>query len=314
MKELSIIIPAYNSESWIGRCLNSCLTQNIPSDQYEIIVVNDGSKDCTGESIKPYLFQYHNILYFEKENGGLGSARNRGLKEASGEYILFLDSDDWLTDNSIGDILTATKNAPDVISIGYKEVYDNQDPKLFLAKDGNAKDILRSMSYPMGAPFWVVKRSFLLKYNLFFEEGILHEDNEFTPRMLYLAQSIVGIPAAIYNYYIGRTGSIISSKSIKKSYDLLRIIEKYMLFNSEFVTKEDEIIFQSHALLALNSSCANARLFDKQVRKELYGRIGEDLLLFIFQRRSSFYSFKYKTEGFVASISPKLLLRLLLRV
>ena len=95
---LSFIVPAYNVESFIERCVSSLCNQNIPDDEYEIIIVNDGSTDNTLAKIKSIISDNtsKNIILIDKPNGGLSSARNAGMKVASGEYVVFLDSDDYL--------------------------------------------------------------------------------------------------------------------------------------------------------------------------------------------------------------------------
>ena len=96
MLKLSIIIPVYNVEPYIAKCLDSCLHQDIPTDEYEIIVVNDGSPDNSVVIVKDYMQRYLNVRLVNRDNGGLSAARNTGLKEAKGEYVWFVDSDDWI--------------------------------------------------------------------------------------------------------------------------------------------------------------------------------------------------------------------------
>ena len=99
MKKLSIIIPVYNVENYVGKCLESCLNQDIPKNEYEIIVVNDGTKDNSVQVIEKYITPENNIRLIHRKNGGLSAARNTGLKEAKGEYVWFVDSDDWIENN-----------------------------------------------------------------------------------------------------------------------------------------------------------------------------------------------------------------------
>ena len=95
MKKLSIIIPVYNVEKYVGKCLESCLNQDIPKNEYEIIVVNDGTKDNSAQVIEKYITPENNIRLIHRKNGGLSAARNTGLKEAKGEYIYFVASHVW---------------------------------------------------------------------------------------------------------------------------------------------------------------------------------------------------------------------------
>lgn len=310
MLQLSIIIPAYNAEAWITRCLDSCLAQDVSKDLYEIIVVNDGSIDHTDLIAREYSIKYPNIIVLTKENGGLSSARNAGLGISKGEYVFFLDSDDWISPSSLYKIVASAKEKPDVISIGYKLVYTDGHFDTILPKKTASREILMSMNYPMGAPFWILSKSFIDKNYLSFVEGIFHEDNEFTPRMLYLAKTIRTIDYPIYNYFIQLQGTIISSKNIKKSYDLLDIIASYRLFAAEHVKKEDEFIFREHSLLAFNSCCANASQCSKEEKFDLYNFItnSNSLLQYLFQYKH-YHHYKYILEAFCGRLSAKKLLR-----
>ena len=117
----SVIIPAYNAEHTIRRCLDSLLNQ--PHENAELIIVNDGSTDTTGEICREYASRHGCIRYFEKENGGVASARNLGLDNAVGEYILFVDSDDYVTENYFTALDKHTAGNSDLIMFG-KYTYD----------------------------------------------------------------------------------------------------------------------------------------------------------------------------------------------
>lgn len=112
----SVIIPAYNAEHTIRRCLESLLNQ--PHENAELIIINDGSTDATGDICREYATQHGCIRYFEKENGGVASARNLGLEKAAGEYILFVDSDDYVTENYFAVLDTGTATNKDLIMFG----------------------------------------------------------------------------------------------------------------------------------------------------------------------------------------------------
>lgn len=118
---LSIIIPAYNAGKYLERCVSSCEEQNIPQDEFEIIVVNDGSKDNTWAVAEFLADKYSNVRIFSKENGGSSSARNLGMDNAVGDYITFVDSDDYLLDGKLGSVLSITeKNKLDMCIFNLK--------------------------------------------------------------------------------------------------------------------------------------------------------------------------------------------------
>ena len=110
MVKLSIIIPVYNTEEYLPRCLNSCLEQDLPANEYEIIAINDGSSDNSLQILNAYALKYPNIRVINQENRGLGATRNRGLNLAIGEYIWFVDSDDWVLENCLLDIYENCKD------------------------------------------------------------------------------------------------------------------------------------------------------------------------------------------------------------
>ena len=119
----SVIIPAYNAERTIRRCLDSLVS--IVRDDVELLVINDGSKDGTGEICQEYAERYSNVHYLYKENGGVSSARNMGLGEATGEYILFVDSDDFVTEEYFQIFDTALKSNPD-FAISGRYIFDGE--------------------------------------------------------------------------------------------------------------------------------------------------------------------------------------------
>lgn len=107
---LSIIVPVYNVEPYLERCLLSCLRQDIPQDDYEIIVVNDGSTDGSLQVAERVAKENGNVVIISQKNGGLSAARNTGMKHARGKYFMYVDSDDYLFDNVLSSLLTIVEN------------------------------------------------------------------------------------------------------------------------------------------------------------------------------------------------------------
>ena len=99
--KLSIVIPVYNVEKYVNRCLLSVLNQKVSSNEYEIVIVNDGSTDSSLSIVEEMIESYNNVILVSQENAGLSAARNRGLLLAKGDYIWFVDSDDWIDDDSL---------------------------------------------------------------------------------------------------------------------------------------------------------------------------------------------------------------------
>ena len=213
---LSIVIPVYNVEEYIEKCLLSCSNQNISKSNYELIIVNDGSPDKSLEICERLVSSIENMTIISQENKGLSGARNTGLKHAKGDYVWFVDSDDWLENNCLEDIIdTIKKQQSDIFWMGHDVVADEKVIASFVPNQlenpisGEAFFVnqLNELFY-----IWkfIYKREFLLKNELTFYEGILYEDLEFTPRALHLAKSCCTIPK-IYYHYLMRDGSIINN-------------------------------------------------------------------------------------------------------
>ena len=122
---ISVIVPVYNTGKYLKKCVDSILNQTIGFNNIELIIVNDGSSDDSDSIIKDIINKNSKIKYFSKENGGQGSARNLGLKHATGEYISFVDSDDWIDTRMYEDLYNiAIKENIDIITCNYTKVYD----------------------------------------------------------------------------------------------------------------------------------------------------------------------------------------------
>ena len=222
MKELSIVIPVYKVEQYIRKCLDSCLNQNVNHERYEIIAVNDGSPDNCEKILNIYQKKYKNIIVISQKNQGLSVARNTGLREAKGEYIWFIDSDDSIVENCLNDILKALSDRPDILNINYQKVFeDTRTPILVESKFINTGILTGGLDTP--AQFGIYNRRFLNFNNLEFYPGIYHEDIEFKPRVTYLARRISFHSPIVYNYLQRTNGSITSSFKLKNAMDILLV-------------------------------------------------------------------------------------------
>jgi len=128
MPKISIIVPIYNADKYLSRCIESVLAQSFRN--FELLLVDDGSTDKSGDICKKYAKQDHRIQVYHKKNGGVSSARNIGLKHASGEWVLFIDADDELLEHSLNNMINETKRQIDLVVYGYKS-YDDNNKLLF---------------------------------------------------------------------------------------------------------------------------------------------------------------------------------------
>ncbi|MGL5786845.1 MAG: glycosyltransferase family 2 protein [Bacteroidales bacterium] len=204
---LSVLIPVYNTSEWIDNCLTSILSQNISPDCYEIIVVNDGSTDNSAAILDRYTSAYSNVKVFTQENKGLSAARNAALKQASGEYVLFVDSDDWLFPASLGELRRkAEVLRSDIISFGAYSIYPDGSEVLFTGDihsgliNVSGTEYLNTLNLCGGVWRMLFNRSFLLKQNLWMKEGIYCEDELFLPMAFVLAETVSVVDLKVYAY------------------------------------------------------------------------------------------------------------------
>lgn len=233
MIKISIIIPMYKVEAFIEKCLLSCLHQDLPNNEYEIICVNDGSPDRSAEIVREFAKIHKNITVIDRENGGLSAARNTGLKHAKGEYVWFVDSDDWIKENSLAAVYERCKEgeldmlricAADMIGDEAKRRFSYQDEAKVMA----GRDILRN-GIAFCAPFSIYRRQFLIDNDLWFYEGIYHEDNEFTPRAFFMAERVGACNDVLY-YVYQNPDSITRSFNPKKAFDFIKVMESLHKF------------------------------------------------------------------------------------
>lgn len=234
MKKFSIVIPVYNVEKYLKNCLDSCLNQDIPHSDYEIIVVNDGSPDNSQAIIEEYAAKYDNIISIVKENGGLSSARNAGINIASGMYIWFVDSDDSIKENCLRNLFNFIQNFNvNVITFNYRYMDENgielkkENRKMRNGEVYSGKELFfNHYIYPFSAvQFYLFKLDYLKRNDIKFYEGIYFEDCLFTPVLYTALDKCLYYDSELYNYYL-RSNSITHSKpSVKKCNDNILIAE-----------------------------------------------------------------------------------------
>ncbi|EOU2099613.1 glycosyltransferase, partial [Clostridium perfringens] len=248
--KISVIVPVYNVEEYISKCIDSILNQTI-NEQFEIIVVNDGSTDNSMNILNIYKDK---IKIVNKSNGGLSSARNAGLEIAKGEYIIFVDSDDWLEEDFLESLYNFIKKDDlDVVFSGYKVYRENGNitkvkcvysEDIILNKDKAIEKLLSKRTFR--AEVWddIYNREFLMKNKLFFTEGIINEDEDFTLRVLINSKKVGYLN---YNGYIyrQRDGSITKTINYKKIIEsrILILDNLIKLFYHERNSKIREFIF-----------------------------------------------------------------------
>ncbi len=216
--KVSVIVPVYNVEKYIDKCLESLEKQTLKD--FEVIIVNDGTKDNSEAIIKKYLARNKNFKYYKKENGGLSDARNYGLKYASGEYIAFLDSDDYISFEAYEKMYNKAKtNDYDIVVCDLNYVYPDKIVRAYSNIKDDTMDIKKTFIniYPAA---WnkIFKRS-LFNNDVYFKIGVWFEDVEFIYRLLPYIKSI-GVIHEPFNQYVQREGSITNTIN-RKIYDYI---------------------------------------------------------------------------------------------
>lgn len=241
--KLSVIVPIYKVEKYLRKCVDSILNQDLAPEEYEIILVDDGSPDNCGAIADEYAAKYCNIRVIHQENGGLSMARNAGLAAANGEYIQFVDSDDFLEPNVLGALVCKMdSDGLDVLRFDYQNVNEDyevfqpyKDVKPFVDLRDSICDgetfLNERLGYACYAVQFIIKRDLLIENNLFFKPGIYFEDTEWTPRMLLASGRVTSTTTIAYNYLL-RNGSITGQRSLessrKLSQDLITVFNGYI--------------------------------------------------------------------------------------
>ena len=217
---LSIIVPIYKVEKYLPKCIDSLLDQDIDKSEYEIILVDDGSPDRCGQICDQYALQYNNITVIHQINGGLSAARNAGIAVATGKYVQFVDSDDFLESNILGMLLEKMESkALDILRFNYQNVNEegliispNKYSRPFVDYSSDVTDGTAFLNERLGTACYACQfmlRLDIVKSSKPFMRGLCYEDVEWTPRIILKAKRISSTSTIVYNY-VSRIGSITS--------------------------------------------------------------------------------------------------------
>jgi len=275
MIKVSIIVPVYNVEKYLKRCLDSLVNQTL--NEIEILVVNDGSPDNSQKIIDKYTKKYPDLVKsFKKENGGQGSARNYAIKKAKGQYIMYVDSDDFV-ENNMAKVLynEAIKTKSDIVICGnniFSEEYK------FIKKESayytnNKKDIKENFLIGNMA-VWnkLFKKSLITDNNIEFRSKVWYEDLDFNVKCFLKAKKITIVDKPLYNYLI-REGSTMNNNNSKRNLEILLALNEIIKFSKENNIYDDEtisrLIFEQVLIYTINRVAQQKSKDKKLVIKEL---------------------------------------------
>lgn len=285
--KISFIVPVFNCEKYIKKCISSIINQEISS--YEIIAINDGSTDNSLKILKKMQERCSRLKVIDQENHGVSYARNVGLKEASGEYIIFVDSDDFLEENSLSDInnILEKYDYPDIIKFSYnminkfnKKIYTYSIKNDFIIKkDDYEKNIFPYIfnTYDLSG-VWATAFSKKIIDEIRFEEDIKYgEDMLFMNNILKKSNTIVFLSTSVYNYFENvdsATNKIDINKSIKQIDDNIEVFEQV---NKLFKLKQEKIIKDRVSKLirykAVFFANSNYKKYKKNLEKLLENKV-----------------------------------------
>lgn len=275
MVKVSVIVPIYNVENYIRTCLNS-LTQQTIKD-IEIILVDDGSKDHSSEIAKEYAEKYDNITYYRKENGGLSDARNYGMQYAKGEYIAFLDSDDYIDFHMYEKMYEKAKqDDSDLVECDFYWVYDKKKREdvgqLYVGKK-QMMEKARVMAWNK-----LYKRDMLEKANIQFPKSLQYEDIEFFYKLIPYINTVSFVKEPLV-YYIQRKNSIANTQN-EKTADIFTVFEHIFDYYQQlgYYDEYKDVLEYSYARILLCSSFKRmVKIQDKQTRRKLLDKTWSNL-------------------------------------
>lgn len=262
--DLSIIVPAYNSSYYIKECISSVLMQKT-SYNYELIVVNDGSKDDTLEKINLFKENKH-LKIITQENKGFSGARNRGIDESLGKYIMFLDSDDLLCENSIEKLIkTAKEKKADIVQGSYY-TFNKNGNKFYTNITPTEKN--KEISVP-GFPWGKVYKAKLFE-KVRFPLDFWYEDTIVNYLLARLSNKYVAISDYVYGYRINEKGITFTSKKSKKVLDTYWIIEEMIDLSKNIGLKIDDSIYDMTIFQLSNLLYRRIHFLDEETIKNTF--------------------------------------------
>jgi len=282
----SIIIPVYNVEKYLRECVESA--QKLRS-QIQIILVDDGSTDGSGALCDALAAEDQRIKVIHQANGGLSAARNTGIRGSTGDYVMFLDSDDFLDTDSTDEMLGNLKAEPDALMGLYRNYYPDAQRFEEEAADGflRQKGLLSADSFlkllpPDGRACYMiacrfaVRREFLLRHGLLFESGIYHEDEEWTQRLLCCAESIFVSHHYFYQYRQAREGAITSAVKPKHIWDTFTIMEQTTcLLEKQEVGSVKALYLQQRRAQMFLSNMISVRILTSEEKEAAYRKLAQ---------------------------------------
>lgn len=273
---VSVVVPVYNVEKYLDRCLDSIVNQSY--ERIEIILVNDGSTDSSLDICKSYKNKDLRIKIINQKNGGLSCARNSGLQKATGKYIVFVDSDDYVSFDYVNILYRSiVRYGSDIAVCGYSDIYaDEKEPRNYIKKLNKTSYIEMSGVEAMadffsfdslgGVMAWnkMYKTSIFKNNKIIFPVGKIHEDNFTTYKLYYHSSSVIYIDKPLY-YYQKRFDSIMGRGFSVKSLDIINAADESISFvgkNAESII-DKALTYRINVIISVMNLMVDSRHVDK---------------------------------------------------
>ncbi len=274
MPLISLVVPVYKVEQYIDRCINSILKQDYKN--IEILLIDDGSPDNCPQICDDYALRDKRIKVIHKKNGGLSDARNFGIDKANGDYIIFVDSDDYIEYDTCTKFAQAVKDIEADIVVGNAKILQNDNIRnmyhsykatgAFVSGKEYLLQELKSKTMHMAAWLNMYNRNFLLKNNLQFKVGLLHEDEQFTPRAFLLAEKVISTDIVFYNYII-RDNSITTQKNkTRNAKSIVKICKELEPIYDQLENNELKYLLKEHLVNIYLNSFHQAKLYKNNLK------------------------------------------------
>lgn len=304
---VSIIVPIYNVEEYLVRCVESLINQTYKN--VEIILVDDESPDNCGDICDEYSKLDNRVKVIHKKNGGLSDARNKGIEIAQGEFLLFVDSDDFIEHDAVEKLLAcARENRLDVVCgnayrIKFKDSYSSKS--IMIGGTSNNKvmtgeeylvDCINYRKFSVAVWTRMYRRDLILKNNIYFTKGLLHEDENWTPKLLLAAERVGYLDYTFYNYII-RDNSITQTEDRRKHiFDIIKTCrELESEYNKLTINKVNKRVLKDYLVRLYINTCT----FGEYDKKFYTSIIDKRFLL----RNSYFIKTRLESFVFILNIS-----------
>ena len=318
--KLSIIIPMYNAEKYIGSCLDTILDSNLLKEEYEIVIVNDGSQDKSPKIAQDYAARYSNVTYLTQKNQGQSTARNYGIKTCKGEYVWCVDADDKVISEQLPKIIEALdeyKNL-DILAIQLQNVTEEgqyldvecSQPTLEHNKVLSGVEAVLLGYNPSSICALITKKQLFIDNNIFFVKGITHQDVELTYSLMPCAANVVfsDIIPYLYIYHPNSTSkSMVPEKKIKYIKDDIYIINSFRRLALSFKDINPQLY---RVIFNRSQNVLFGLVYSLYKKKKEWGKLGINSVIIDELKKEQLYPMKGEFDSLKKSLFVRLFLNI----